>query len=318
MPIYLYHGEDTYLLKQKIDQLVNQTIHPDYQAFNYMKLSDKEKNIAAKAFTEVLTLPFGEGSKIVHVDNESLINNLSNEDVRELDNQLAQIPSSNILLMTGSHKPDSRKLVVKTILKYAQQEEFPLIPSWDKKGIIHLIGKYAAAHQVKLTPDITDYLVEAIGNNTARADSEFALLAVYANGTTISLEEVTQLVSNNNTDYSKLAIAMLRNHANIAITQISKLLDNNEHPLKIVATLTSIFRTWLIAKAGVEARLPDNEIAEIAELKNPKRLYYLKDEVKYVTVHKLKNSLRLLTQLETELKTGTNSLINRIIEICTI
>ncbi|KAB8314256.1 DNA polymerase III subunit delta [Tolypothrix campylonemoides VB511288] len=318
MPVYLYYGEDTYSLNQKIDQLVNQNVYPDWKAFNYVKLSGNEKNIAANVFTEVMTLPFGEGSKIVHVDSEYLIGSLSNEDNLDLDNQLSQIPSNSILLITGNNKPDSRRAVVKTILKYAQQEEFPLIPSWDKKGIINLIGKYAAAHQVKLTPDVTHYLVEAIGNNTARAKSEFALLAIYADGKTLELEEVSQLVSNNNTDYSELTIAMLRNHPNLAIMQISKLLDNNEHPLKIVATLTSIFRIWLITKAGLEAKLAENKIAEIAELKNPKRLHYLKDEVKYVAVQKLKNSLTTLVQLETELKTGTHSLTSRIIEICTV
>ncbi|MDZ8263088.1 DNA polymerase III subunit delta [Nostoc sp. ChiQUE01b] len=319
MTVYLYYGEDSYSLNQKIDYLVNQNVHAEWRAFNYVKLPGNEKNIAAKVFTEVMTLPFGEGNKIIHTDSDSLIGSLSNEDNnQELENHLSRIPSSNILLITGNKKPDSRKTVVKIILKYAQQEEFPLISSWDKKGIVNLIGNYAAIHQVKLTPDVTDYLAEAIGNNTARADSEFAKLAVYASGKIISVEEVKYLVSNQNTDYIKLTIAMLRNHSSLAIVQVSKLLDNNEYPLKIVATLTSIFRTWLITKAGVETKLSDTKIAEIAELKNPKRLYYLKEEVKFVSVQKLKHSLTLLVQLEAELKSGVDNLTSRIAEISTI
>jgi DNA polymerase-3 subunit delta len=319
MTVYLYYGEDSYSLNQKIDYLVNQNVHAEWRAFNYVKLSGNEKNIAAKVFTEVMTLPFGEGNKIIHTDSDSLIGSLSNEDNnQELENHLSRIPSSNILLITGNKKPDSRRTVVKTILKYAKQEEFPLVPSWDKKGIVNLIGKYAAIHQVKLTPDVTDYLAEAIGNNTARADSEFAKLAVYASGQIISVEEVKYLVGNQNTDYLKLTIAMLRNHPTLAIVQVSKLLDNNEHPLKIVATLTSIFRTWLITKSGVETKLSDTKIAEIAKLKNPKRLYYLKEEVKFVGVQKLKNSLTLLVQLEAELKSGVDNLTSRIAEISTI
>ena len=317
MPIYLFYGEDTYSRLGKINQLINENIHPDWKAFNYIRLSENDKNIAAKAFIEVMTLPFGEGSKIVHVDSNCLVENLLSEGSQNLDNQLSQIPSNSILLITGSNKPDSRKAVVKTLLKYAQQSEFPLVPSWDRKGMINLIGKYAVAHQVKLTPELTEYLVEAIGNNAARADSEFAKLAIYGGNKTISVEEVSQLVSNNNTDYSKLTIAMLKNQPNLAIQQIYKLIDNNEHPIKIVATITSIFRTWLITKAGVEAKLADTKIAEIAELKNPKRLYYLKDEVKYTTVQKFKDSLIVLVQLETELKAGIDNLTSRIVEICT-
>ncbi|RAM49903.1 MAG: DNA polymerase III subunit delta [Hapalosiphonaceae cyanobacterium JJU2] len=318
MSIYLFYGEDSYSRSARVNQLISQHIHPDWQAFNYIKLSETEKNIAAKTFTEVMTLPFGEGNKIVHVDGNHLLGSLLSEDIQDLEDKLSQIPETNILLITASNKPDSRKATVKTILKYAQQEEFPLVPCWDRKGMVNLIGKYAAVYQVKLTPDVTDYLIEAIGNNTARVDSEFTKLAIYASGKTVSIEAVKQLVSNSYTGYSELALALIKNRTDLAIKLVYQLLDNNEHPLKIVATLTSIFRTWLVTKAGVEAKLAENKIAEIAELKNPKRLYYLKNEIKYVTVQKLKNSLIGLAQLETELKTGTDNLTSRIIEICTI
>ncbi|WP_234017008.1 DNA polymerase III subunit delta [Nostoc sp. 'Lobaria pulmonaria (5183) cyanobiont'] len=177
MSVYLYYGENSYLLNQRTDYLVNQNVHPEWKVFNYVKLFGDEKNIAAKVFTEVMTLPFGEGNKIIHTNSDSLIGSLLNEDNnQELENHFSRIPSSNILLITGNKKPDSRKTVVKTILKYAQQEEFPLLSSWDKKGIVNLIGKYAAIHQVKLTPDVTNYLAEAIGNNTARAANSLNLL----------------------------------------------------------------------------------------------------------------------------------------------
>ena len=85
---------------------------------------EMRENIAAKVFTEVMTLPFGEGNKIIHTDSDSLIGSLSNEDNnQQLENHLSRIPSSNLLLITGNKKPDSRRTVVKTILKYAQQEE---------------------------------------------------------------------------------------------------------------------------------------------------------------------------------------------------
>jgi DNA polymerase III subunit delta len=57
MPVYLYYGEDTYSLNQKVDQLINQNIHSDWKTFNYVRFFEKEKNIAAKVFTEVMTLP---------------------------------------------------------------------------------------------------------------------------------------------------------------------------------------------------------------------------------------------------------------------
>jgi DNA polymerase III subunit delta len=317
MPVYLLYGEDTYSLNRKINQLIGEKIHPHWKSFNYLRLAS-EKDITAQIFTELMTVPFGEGKKVIRVDSEHFIDSLSKYNNKDLEDKLSQIPTNNILLISGSRKPDCRKGIVKILLKFAQTEEFNLVPSWDKPGIKSLLGKYAVTHRLKVTPDVFHYLVEAIGNNTARADSEFTKLAIYANGKTLDIKNVRELVSNSNTEYSQLATAMARNHSNLAIERVYQLLGNNEHPIKIVATLTSIFRTWLIIKTGVEVKLPDTKTAEIAELKNPKRLYYLKDEVKYLKLEKLKKSLLVFAQLESELKSGTNNLTNRIVEICNL
>ncbi len=317
MPVYLLYGEDAYSLNRRRNQLIGENIHPNWRVFNYLRLAS-EKDITAQVFTELMTVPFGEGKKVIRVDSDHFIDSLSNYNNKDLEDKLSQIPTNNILLISGTRKPDCRKGVVKILLKFAQTEEFNLVPSWDKPGIRMLLGKYAVTHGVQVTPDVFDYLVEAIGNDTARADSEFTKLAIYANGKTLKLKDVWELVSNSNTEYLQLATAMARSHPNLAIERVNQLLVNNEHPIKIAATLTSMFRTWLIIKTGVEAKLPDAKTAEIAELKNPKRLYYLKDEVKYLKLDKLKKSLLVFAQLESELKSGTDNLTNRIVQICSL
>nr|MDZ8063503.1 hypothetical protein [Nostoc sp. EkiNYC01] len=79
MPVYLYYGEDTYSLNQKINHLVNQNVHAEWKAFNYIKLSGNEKNIAAKVFTEVMTLPFGDGNKIGKDSGQEVLTNVTSE-----------------------------------------------------------------------------------------------------------------------------------------------------------------------------------------------------------------------------------------------
>ena len=93
---------------------------------------------------------------------------------------------------------------------------------------------------------------------------------------------------------------------------------SNEHPLIIAATLYSCFRTWLIVKAGMIEKLKDEEIVRLANLKNPKRLYFLKAEIQFASVEKLKQSLEFICSLEHELKQGINNLEAQIIKICSI
>ncbi len=311
MLIVLLYGNDNHSLNIKVKQLIEENIHPDWKNFNYANECEP-----SSLFTELMTIPFGEGGKIVHASVQ-LIETLG-ESKQELEEKIESIPENVILLITGDKKPDCRKTAVKVILDYAEIEEFNLVPSWDKTGIRNLISRLTTKHKLSVTPFALNYLEEALGNDTARADSELAKLAIYANGKKLELDEVQKLVSNNNTDYLGLKTMMLRGHPHVAIEQLNKLLDSHEPPLKIVATLTSIFRDWLITKAGVEAKLTDIQIAEIAVITNYKKVYYLRNEIQHAKIEKLKRILLILIQTETELKSGIDNLTSRIVEICTL
>jgi DNA polymerase-3 subunit delta len=63
----------------------------------------------------------------------------------------------------------------------------------------------------------------------------------------------------------------------------------------------------------------DNAIAKVAELKNPKRLYFLRQEVATVSVAKLQNALKVLLELELALKNSGDdklTLQTQIIKLC--
>lgn len=83
--------------------------------------------------------------------------------------------------------------------------------------------------------------------------------------------------------------------------------------------MATTFRTWLIVKLCTNAAWEDSKIAQLAELKNPKRLYFLRQEVNNITAEKLQNIMQLLLQLELRLKNGENEkhcLQAQIVELC--
>ena len=317
MPVKLIYGEDTHLMSKRVEQLIKDCTTQEWEIFNYIRVDNKASAIS-QAITEVMTIPFGEGGKIVHITDGTIFNKCSDEIILSLQENLPKIPKRNLLLITSQSKPDGRSKAVKELLQHVEIEEFPLISSWDKEGLEKVIQAAVKTHSLNVAPTAISYLVEAIGNNTARLDSELAKLAIYAQGEKLDIEDISHLISNNNTSCTGLAHAIKNNKANIAAQILHRLLDNNEHPLKIVATLISYFRTWLITKAGVEEKLPDNKISTLAELNNPKRLYFLKKEVETVSALKLKQTLITLIQLEGELKSGIDNFTPTIIKICTL
>jgi len=62
-------------------------------------------------------------------------------------------------------------------------------------------------------------------------------------------------------------------------------------------------------------------IVQAAEISNPKRLYFLQQEVKPLSVQQLASTLPLLLELEVSLKQGAedmSALVTKVIELCQV
>ena len=86
---------------------------------------------------------------------------------------------------------------------------------------------------------------------------------------------------------------------------LNQLLGRAEYPLVIVSTLITQFRTWLWVKAALLKGIQSHtELASLAQVGNPKRMYYLCDEVKAISLRSLCIALTQLLDLEVALKSG--------------
>ncbi|HEY9706396.1 MAG TPA: DNA polymerase III subunit delta, partial [Allocoleopsis sp.] len=91
--------------------------------------------------------------------------------------------------------------------------------------------------------------------------------------------------------------------------------------LRIVATLTGQFRTWLWLKIMIESGAKDDQIAQSLEIANPKRIYFLRQEVKSLQTQHLTATLPLMLELEFSLKRGAESLSTfqtKVVQLCQI
>ena len=132
------------------------------------------------------------------------------------------------------------------------------------------------------------------------------VLAIYAAGDRITKEAAKILVPATTANCFQLAEALLKGQAVAAIKVLDELLSRAEFPLAIIATLQTQFKTWLWVKATINSdqQRSDSEIASMCGISNPKRLYFLKQEVKEVSANFLSRSLSILFDLEIALKTG--------------
>jgi len=325
VPIYFYWGDDDFAMGKAVAALRDRVLDPDWAAFNYEKISPDTPDAIIQGLNQSMTPPFGSGSRLVWLVDTTICHHCSADILAELERTLTAIPESTVLLLTTGSKPDGRLKSTKLLQKYAQVQEFSRIPPWQQDRLEKAVVKVAQEMGVKLTDASVGILTESVGNETRLLYSEMEKLQLYV-GTRknrlLSDEIVGTLVTSNAANSLKLANAILHGDTSRALTLIADLIDRNEPALKVVATLTGQFRTWLWVKVMISAGERDEKaIAQAAEIGNPKRIYFLRQEVKAITQGQLQKTLSILLDLEVSLKRGAeelSTLQTKAIELCQV
>ena len=322
MPTYFYWGEDEYQLAQAAQKLRTDLLDPMWLDFNYVKIAATNDLQIIDGLNQAATPPLGMGNRLTWVSEAYIAQRCSERVLTELERTLEHLPPNSYLLLTTPNKPDNRLKSTKLLQKYATILEFSPIPAWNSNAIAQLIRQTAAGIGLKLTDDGVDLMVESVGGDSRRLVMELEKLKLWHQGRSepLNAEDIAPLVMASAHNSLQLAGAIRTGDTSRALSLLAELLRNNEAALRICATLTGQFRTWLWIKLLLESgERDDKAIAEAAEIGNPKRLYFLKQEVRSLHSSKLVRSLSILLRLETGLKRGmdeTAALQTAVIELC--
>ncbi|MFW6359205.1 MAG: DNA polymerase III subunit delta [Chroococcales cyanobacterium] len=321
MPVCLYWGEDDFAIAQKVDQL-KEIVDPAWFQFNYEKIPGDQPDAILQGLTQAMTPPFGMGKRLVWIAETTVCQQCSEAILGELEQTLPQIPADATLLLTTRKKPDGRLKSTKILQKYAEVQEFSLIPPWKTDELLKRVQTIAQEVGLKLEYGAAELLAESVGNNTRQLWNELEKLKLYAetSNTPLNTTTVSSLVRATTQNSLQLANAIRQGNTERALELVADLINLNEPALKIVATLIGQFRTWTIVKLMTEKGEKDEKaIASAADIGNPKRIYFLRKEIQSISGEKLLRVLPILLQLEVSLKKGADSLSTlqtKIIELC--
>lgn len=322
MPVYLYWGDDEFSLAKAVDALRESILDPSWSTFNFDKILPDSPNAVISGLNQAMTPPFGLGSRFVWLVNSPITQHCPEDLVKELQRTLGVIPETTTLLLTTPNKPDGRLKSTKILQQHATVQEFSRIPPWKTDQLEQRVKQVAAEIGVRLTSPGVELIAEAVGNDTQQLYNELEKLKLYAGNDAkpLKIEAIATLIQSNTQNSLKLANAIKAGNTDQALELVAALIEHNEPALKIVATLVGQFRTWLWVKLMIERQVKDErEIAKAAEIANPKRIYFLRQEVQSMTVHQLQQTLPLLLELETQLKRGADeisTLQTQIIALC--
>lgn len=324
MAIYFYWGEDDFLIQEEITKIKKNVLDLDWIQFNYEKLSGQKEEDIRAGLNQAMTPAFGSGDRLVWLEEISICQSCTEELLTELTRTLPQIPDNSHLLFTSSKKPDARLKSTKLLQKYATVKNFELIPIWQIEAIAKKVKEIAEEKEINLTKSAIEMLAKSVGNDSRLLTNELEKLALYQSNKNIAIDEevIKNLVNISMQNSLALATTIIRKDLSQALQLINELINLNEPALRIVATLVGQFRTWILVKLMLEkGDKNDQEIAVSVGVGNPKRVYFLKQEIKSISSQQLLKTLPLFLELELGLKKGANPLMileSKVIEIINI
>lgn len=322
MPTYLFWGEDEFAMSRAVAGLRDRCLDPGWADFNYSKILADQPDATLQGLNLAMTPPFGCGSRLVWLAETTVCQRCSEALLIELERTLPVLPAETVLLFTTSHKPDGRLKSTKLLQKQAEIQEFSAILPWKTDQIAQQVRQAAQDTGVKLTSGAMQLLAESVGNQSRQLYTELEKLRLYVGDDSRPIDEmvVANLITTSTQNSLQLAAAVLQGDTAKALNLVMELLNRNEPALRIVMTLIGYFRTRLWVKLMVDAgERDDREIARLAEVNNPKQIYFLKQEVKPFKLTALRQTLPILLELEFSLKQGAEplqALQVKLIELC--
>jgi DNA polymerase-3 subunit delta len=262
--IYVFYGDEKYLIDQEIEKICKSLIGEDYQDI-VSKYNLNQVDIAT-ILEDANMISMWSSKKMIICYNSSFLTSSSKEESLEQDVDLLinYLDNSNenttIIFTVENNKLDERKRVVKELRKKAIVKEFNKLKEED-------LSLYAKSlfenNNYKIDKKAIQILTDRIEGDLGFLNQEINKLMLYKEDTKeITIEDIEELVRIPITDdVFKLVDAVLNKNLEKSLTIYQQLLLRNEEPIKIVIILANQFRLIYQTKKLYKKGYSEKDIA---------------------------------------------------------
>ena len=320
MPIQIIWGNDLNASNKFIKKIIDEKVSKTWGEINISYLNGDDDNQIKQAFDEILTPPLGDGSRVIVLKNNPIFTN-KNEEIRVKFEKIYQnIPSNTYFLLQNTKKPDSRlkstKFIQNLIKKdLASEMSFSLPDIWDFEGQKRYIEATANSMNINLGKGTVDLIINSVGNDNFNLMSELAKAKIYLSASNngenkeliLKSDDVKKIFNDHQSNIFKIIDHLLQNSINEALIEIHYLLKKGEPALRLNAGLISQIRMHTIVKLLHKSGEQDlSEICKLANVSNPKRIYFIRKKVNNTSSDFLIKLMSNLLDIESSLKKGNN------------
>ena len=318
MTVYLFFGQEEYLMKKEIKKLKNELLDASFISMAY-KIYDNPSFNNLLDCIQSPPLMFGNSLSLIYFDKYLMGNKLSLDDkqIESIDYSLSTLSDSmNIIFICKiprdeNKKPDSRKKLYKTISKYSIVKEFSQYKTYQKE-LNAQIAQMAKEKDLNISSDCISFLIEQLGSNLTLIDSELEKLKIALHPNKTILKESIKKYCTSSEDIFILADLIIQGNKNEILKQYN-ILTEKRHPLEIFSILQSNFQKFIFIK-NYEKSLSTKDIALKLKL-HEYIVIKTQEKLKGVSLDNLIKIRENLIEAEHKIKTGQALNSNIILEL---
>ena len=319
MPIIVIWGNDKTKCDSEVEKIITQNISQTWRNLNTSKFNGDESNQVFQALDEAYTPPLGDGSRVILINNNPIFNTKDELVQKKFQFLALNIPNSTFLILQSTQKPDSRIKSTKFLKKLINEKKgkeisYQLPDIWDSEKQKKYVEDICNDLDITLEKGASQAIIESIGLDTLRLKNELEKVSLYLSAKQINKDEIVissshikELFNDQQSNIFKIIDLLLKNNINQSLVEINNLLNKGEPPLRLVAGLTSQLRIHTIVFL-LNDEQDVGKISKIAGVANPKRIFYLRKNVKHCSARFLINIMVKLLNIESSLKRGNNPL----------
>jgi DNA polymerase-3 subunit delta len=301
--LYIFHGEEVFLLNHYLQQLKKLLIDDLTESFNYHKLNNENFDIQTFA-DAVENLPMMAESTMVQVDDIDLFK-LNEADRNKIAEILDDIPDYCTVVFTYetvAWHPDKRQKKFYAVLEdNATVVEFA---KQDQRDLVAWITRHFLANQKRISTDLCVYLIEITGGTMTALSGEIKKICAYSGAEIICradidavVEPVLDAVVYQMTDY------LGQKQYAQALEKLRQLLKMQEEPISILGAIGGHLRRIGMARTLIDQGKPYGELMSMYRLSDyPARK--LMDSAKRFSPEFCKRASELVLETDYRMKTS--------------
>jgi len=274
MPVIVLAGEEDLSLSRRLEQLKSTLLAPQWRVVNFVKL---HKPSLAAINEAASTIPFGQGKRIVLVENcdfftkkrskteetddvktESAKTNKKNKSDSptndDLETIVASVPETTYLIFSCPYNFDSSLKLSKAVAQYAQIEEFPkekYFPGSKNLKLEAFCRQEAKKYNATIDDAALQYLLTSAEGDLRQIASEIEKTSLAVLPKTIITYDVVVNFCSPQGHIFQFIDFWLAGQTGQALDNLKELLAQ-QNAMPILATLQTMLSKWIKVKALYE------------------------------------------------------------------